>query len=124
MKKVLYVEDDAVNALVIQKFLEKEFEVVHVFDGEACTEYLKKNSVDLILMDINLGRGKMDGVETLKNIREFPAVARLPVVAVTAYAMPEDEQRFLSEGFNRYMAKPVERPAILKLIHDLLSNIQ
>jgi two-component system, cell cycle response regulator DivK len=120
MNRILYVEDDPVNAMVIQKFLEKTYRIFHLEDGESCLEYLQENTVDLILMDINLGRGKMDGVETLQHIRKSEMGSRLPVIALTAYAMPEDERRFLLAGFNGYLSKPVERENLLNSIHKFL----
>ena len=113
MKRVLYVEDDPINALVMVKLLEKAYTVVHVEDCESCLEALSREPFDLILMDINLGRGKVDGIETMKRIRSADILPAMPVVAVTSYAMPEDQARFLSQGFNGYVAKPVDRVALL-----------
>jgi two-component system, cell cycle response regulator DivK len=120
MKKVLYVEDDAINALVVQKLLQNLFTVVHVDDGEECLSLLSKESFDIVLMDINLGNGKMDGVETLKMIRMNPAFAQIRVMAVTSYAMPEDRERFLKEGFDDYHEKPVERDFLIEQINTLI----
>ncbi|HMG91984.1 MAG TPA: response regulator, partial [Chryseolinea sp.] len=69
MRKILYVEDDLINALVMQKLLKSEFEVIHSPDGETCMEILEKENFGLILMDINLGKGKMNGVETMHEIK-------------------------------------------------------
>lgn len=122
MIRILYVEDDPVNALVMRKFLEKNFDFQHVDEGESALHFLTQNTVDLILMDINLGRGKKDGVETLQQIRTLPAFAQTPVIAITAYAMPEDKSRFLSLGFTAYVPKPVERTEIINLIDQLVSQ--
>ena len=93
MKRILYVEDDTINALVMQKLLRADYEVVHVCDGESCMELFNTATFDIVLMDINLGRGKIDGVETMRQLKsQFDT---LPVLAVTSYAMPEDEDRFL-----------------------------
>jgi CheY-like chemotaxis protein len=113
MRRLLYVEDDPINALVIKRLLAQYYTTEHVEDGETCLVVLEKESFDLVLMDINLGRGKMDGVETMKKIKAMIAHAKLPIVAITSYAMPEDRERFLGEGFNGYLAKPVERPILL-----------
>ena len=91
-------------------------------DGESCIEYLQSHPVDLVLMDINLGRGKKDGVETQHSIRKIPNRSAIPVIAVTAYAMPEDEQRFLNQGFNFYLSKPVDRLVLINVINELLSK--
>lgn len=113
MKRLLYVEDDPINALVIKKLLANHYSTEHVEDGETCLSILEKESFDLVLMDINLGRGKMDGIETMKRIKAKPSFKDLPIVAITSYAMPEDKDRFLGEGFNGYLSKPVERPVLL-----------
>ena len=121
MKKILYVEDDLINALVMKKLLKSEFDVVHSPDGETCLAMLAKEKFDLILMDINLGKGKMDGVETMHQIKSNPKTSSLKVITVTSYALPEDKDRFLREGFDAYIAKPVDRQILLKTIHQYLS---
>ena len=120
MKKILYVEDDPINAFVMAKFLHKDFTMTHVPDGETCLDYLSSHQVDLILMDINLGKGKIDGLETMKRIKAKPDYKTLPIIAVTSYALPEDEERFLNEGFDDYLSKPVERQLLLAHIHKQL----
>lgn len=120
MKKILYVEDDLINALVMQKLLQNHFEVIHAMDGEKCLALLATERIDLILMDINLGKGKMDGVETLHRIKANPKTSQMVVITVTSYALPEDEDRFLREGFDAYLSKPVERQLLLNTIHQYL----
>lgn len=121
MKKILYVEDDLTNALVMERLLKNHYEVTHVSDGETCLHRLTIERFDLILMDINLGRGKMDGVETLHRIRATPQTRAMIVITVTSYAMPEDEERFLREGFDAYLAKPIYRQILLDKLGDYLS---
>jgi len=121
MRKILYVEDDPINALVIQRLLKSEFNVIHSPDGETCLSMLDKEKFGLILMDINLGKGKMDGVETMHQIKSNPKTKDLRVIAVTSYALPEDRDRFLREGFDAYIPKPVEREALLRTIHQYLA---
>lgn len=120
MRRVLYVEDDPINALVITKLLSAHYITAHVEDGETCLNLLGKEQFDIILMDINLGRGKMDGIETMKRIKSQAIFTNLPIIAITSYAMPEDRERFLQEGFNGYLSKPVERPILL----DYLERFQ
>jgi two-component system, cell cycle response regulator DivK len=116
MKRLLYVEDDPINALVIKKLLAQHYSTEHVEDGESCLKIIGREPFDLILMDINLGRGKMDGVETMKRIKAIPSYKAMPIVAITSYAMPEDRERFMGEGFNGYLSKPVERPILLQYL--------
>jgi two-component system, cell cycle response regulator DivK len=120
MKKILYVEDDAINALILKKLLQDEFIVEHVLDGETCLKILSGGGPELVLMDINLGHGKMDGIETFKKIRDEEHTQFLPVIAVTSYAMPEDRQRFLDQGFSDYVAKPIERGSLIACIRKFL----
>lgn len=120
MKKILYVEDDPINALVIKRLLAQYYDTQHVEDGEACLAILARENFDLVLMDINLGRGKMDGIETMKRIRAQEQFTKLPIIAITSYAMPEDRERFLREGFNGYVAKPVDRPALLAYLATIV----
>lgn len=116
MKKVLYVEDDSINAFVIIKLLASDFDVSHVADGESCLSLVAEKQFDCILMDINLGKGKMDGVETMRHIKEFSSYAQTPIFALTSYAMPEDEERFLKDGFDCYLPKPIERKVLIERI--------
>jgi CheY-like chemotaxis protein len=122
MKNLLYVEDDAINALVVRKLLNGVFNVIHVFDGEACMEQVEERSFDAILMDINLGKGKMDGVQTLHKLRELQHGGPFVIIAVTSYALPEDRERFLQEGFDAYMAKPLNRQQLIDLLNQMIGQ--
>ncbi len=119
MSRLLYVEDDPINALVMKKLMAPYFEIVHVPDGESCLQTVMDDSYDLILMDINLGRGKMDGIETMKRLHETNS--SFPIIAVTSYAMPEDEDRFMKEGFHGYVAKPIEQQKLLSYLQRFLN---
>ncbi len=118
MMRILYVEDDAINALVMRKFLDREFDFDIAQDGVDCLNMARERRYDLILMDINLGTDKMDGVETLVHLRTDPAYRSTPVFAVTAFAMPGDRARYLEAGFDDYFAKPVNRQQILERIRQ------
>ena len=81
-----------------------------------------ESSFDAVLMDINLGKGKMDGVQTLHQLRALQRPNPMIVIAVTSYALPEDEERFLQEGFDAYMSKPVDRLALISLLNQFFSR--
>jgi CheY-like chemotaxis protein len=119
-KTILYIEDDATNAFVMVKLLERNYDMIHKEDGETGLQLLATDKVDLVLMDINLGRGKMDGTETMKRIKADTVLHKLPVIAVTSYALPEDEGRFRSQGFDDYIPKPVDRNTLLTHIEKFL----
>lgn len=120
MWKVLYVEDDAINALIMRKFLDKHFDIFIAENADACQKLLSEKGADLILMDINLGNSSISGTELLHQIRLDNRYERIPVFAVTAFAMPNDRQRYLESGFDDYFSKPINRDQIIKRIQETL----
>ena len=121
MKKVLHVEDDPVNAMIMGKLLGLEFHLSQVTDGEACLSAIERERFDIILMDVNLGQGKMNGTDTLKKIKQHPQYRDVPVIAITSYSFPEDEDELLNAGFDDYFAKPVEFSKLIDRINQYLS---
>ncbi len=120
MKKVLLVEDDLVHAVLMRKLLGLEFLVTHVEDGESCLQKITEDIFDIILMDVNLGKDKMNGTETLHKIKSQPHYATVPVIAITSYSFPEDEDELLNQGFDDYFAKPVEYASLIDRINQYL----
>jgi two-component system, cell cycle response regulator DivK len=110
-KKVVLVEDNADNRLLTQAILESDYDVECYEDGFSALKEIESASPDLILLDISLPG--MDGVEVLKKIRTIPALSHIPVIALTAHALPGDKDRFLSEGFSDYITKPITDDRIL-----------
>ena len=120
---VLLVEDNYINIEVVDMFLEDICRVDSAKTGEEAIKAAKEISYELILMDINLGAG-LDGVETTKIIRKIHGYENIPVIALTGYAMESDKDKFLSEGFTNYLAKPFEKEAIVKLVSNVLFNAE
>ncbi len=120
MRKVLHVEDDPVNAMIMGKLLSLEFNLSQVTDGESCLTLIEKEHFDIILMDVNLGQGKMNGTDTLKKIKQHPEYKDVPVIAITSYSFPEDEDELLNQGFDDYFAKPVEFSKLIDRINQYL----
>jgi CheY-like chemotaxis protein len=112
--RILYVEDDPINAFVLEKML-SDFTVKVAQTGVECLEYCSEGSFDIVLMDINLGDPEKDGVFYLNALRQSDH-GRKPVVAVTAYAMSGDRERFMKEGFDEYFSKPIEKQRLLKFM--------
>ncbi len=105
--RVLIVEDNATNQLLIQAFLDS-FGLAHATaaDGKAALEALERDAFDLVLMDIMMPG--MDGIETTQAIRALDGpAAKLPIVALTANAMTGDRETYLAAGMDGYVAKPV-----------------
>ncbi|OYT17030.1 MAG: hypothetical protein B7C24_04725 [Bacteroidetes bacterium 4572_77] len=122
---VLVVEDDKMHRKVFEKMLENNTHLHICSDGEEALEEVedrlrKKQLFDLVLMDINLP-APWDGVSLMKEIKEkHPSYQRVPFVAQTAYAMTQDEELMLREGFDDYIPKPIEKAKLYFLIESIL----
>lgn len=116
---VLVVDDYAETRRLIYFFLRDEYEVVTASSAEEALAYLAEHPVDLVVMDINFQDG-MNGMTATEQIRATPNLKHLPVLAISAYAYPDDRTRFLKAGFNDYVAKPIFKERILKKIRGLL----
>ena len=107
---ILLAEDEDVNAFAVKQALEKSGHTVVLAEtGKSCIEILAEQDFDLILMDIQMPG--MDGIEATKTIRNnsmFGAKAEIPIIAITAYAMDGDKEKFLAAGMDGYIAKPVQ----------------
>lgn len=118
---ILLAEDERVNSLVMKRMLEKSgHSVVTVENGEQVLKTLPTAPFDVILMDIQMPL--MDGVETSRAIRAGKAgedQARIPIVAVTAYAMIGDREKFLEAGMDSYVVKPIE----MKKLEQALAQV-
>jgi CheY-like chemotaxis protein len=121
-KKVLLAEDDEATQLLVTRLLEKYGIEVHVAeDGEKVISELARNSYDCILMDIQMPR--LDGFEATKRIRSSRAGFKsIPIIAMTAYAMTGDREKFLQAGMDDYIAKPVNKDDLLEVISKHLSG--
>lgn len=119
--KLLLVENDLPSVQVIQMALNKICKVDVAEQGEAAINIAKQDNYDLILMDIGLGLG-MNGIQTTKEIRKISGYENTPVVAVTAYAMQGDREKFLAEGLTHYISKPFEIKALQNLVKDILES--
>jgi two-component system, cell cycle response regulator DivK len=119
--RLLLVEDNDLNRDMLTRRLERVgYEVVHAVDGEAAIAQARQLHPDLILMDISLP--KMDGYEATRHIRADPATATIPVIALTAHALPEDEQAARKAGANEFATKPVDFNALLEKIRTLIAR--
>lgn len=111
---LLLVEDNVINSNLIKAALEPEgYSLDIVMDGEKALANVSRKAYDIILMDIQLPG--IDGVETMKTIRR-EYTRSVPIIALTAYAMKGDEEKYLSEGFDDYVSKPVDLDVLTSTI--------
>jgi CheY-like chemotaxis protein/two-component sensor histidine kinase len=114
--KILAVEDDPSTSRLIVRVLK---DIGHVTTCQTSEEVLataRAEKFDLILIDINLKGSGMNGLDVRRLLRALPGYRRTPMVAVTAYAMDGDEQRFLAGGFDGYLAKPFDANELKNLV--------
>lgn len=120
-KKILIIDDNAMNRKLFRQVLIKAgYDILEADDGKQGVELSKQSLPDLILMDIQLV--EMDGIAALKAIREIEATRRIPIIAVTAYALKGDRERFLAAGFDEYISKPIDNQAFLESIKTMLER--
>ncbi len=117
----LVVEDDPVSRAFLQRMLEKQGLAVTVADnGRSALDLLMKTPVDCIFMDIQMP--VMDGVQATRTIRtapEFTHLADVPIVALTAYAMSGDREKFLAQGMSGYLSKPASAEQLEQVLNGL-----
>jgi CheY-like chemotaxis protein len=115
---ILVVEDDEDNQSLIRKTLENQFEVRIASSADEARRELEEHSVDLILMDWSL-HGAEDGVTLTRSLRQDDRFKKIPVVAVTAHALPEDRKLSVATGFDAFLGKPIDRDELFRTL-DLL----
>ncbi len=115
-KVILSIEDNLMNQEVMESIIRKRgYRFLPAYHGMQAIELLKKEEVDLILMDIQLP--DMNGLETARRIRtEAINGNKIPIIAVTAYAMREDKEKCLQAGMNDYITKPLDVEKFCELI--------
>ena len=119
--KILYVEDDEINAYLMRRYLNK-WEVDLASDAETGLVLAGQQQYKIVLLDINLGDSKMTGVEAMRILKENPRYINAVFAAITAYAMPEDRDRFLLDGFDEYFSKPVDYDNLIAFIEKTLDD--
>lgn len=106
-RRILIIEDNPAN-MELMEYLLHAFghDVVSALDGIAGIELAQSMLPDLIVCDVHLP--KMDGYEVVRHIKNIPALAGIPIVAVTALAMVGDKEKLLNAGFDAYVGKPID----------------
>jgi CheY-like chemotaxis protein len=117
---VLITEDEEVNFYYLKTLLQRaDAKVLRAKNGKEAVDIISeyKGEIDLILMDLNMP--VMDGYEAMRIIKSrHPSI---PIIAQTAYTLNNDRNRCLQAGFNDYIAKPINRLALYRMVNDNLS---
>lgn len=115
---ILVAEDNASNYKLIESILKKDYHLLHAWNGREAVELFQKHAPQLILMDINMP--EMDGYEATREIRKLSS--RIPIIAVTAFAYASDEQKAKENGFDDYMAKPINAGQLRNKVMSMLQR--
>jgi|GEM_PF-4055706 len=121
--RVILAEDNPANQLIERALLENfGLHVDIAANGHEVIAALHRAPYDLVLMDINMP--EMDGIEATTAIRKLPgALSRIPIIAMTAMAMPGDREAFISAGMDEYISKPISRDELHTCITKVLNDI-
>jgi two-component system, cell cycle response regulator DivK len=117
--KILLVEDNEMNRDMLSRRLQRRgYDVVVALDGEEGIELARRETPDLILMDMSLP--VLDGWEATRRLKSEQATQGIPVIALTAHAMRGDREQALDAGCDDYDIKPVDFPRLLAKMEALL----
>lgn len=121
-KKILIVEDNDLNMKLFCDLLEANgYSTIQTRDGMSALDLARTNNPDLILMDIQLP--EVSGLEVTKWLKEDEELKKIPVVAVTAFAMKGDEEKIREGGCEAYIAKPISVSYFLETVKKFSGNI-
>lgn len=120
-KTILIVEDNLVNQKLLLVLLRhKGYRLLTAVDGEEALKVAAREIPDLILMDLQIP--KLNGYEVTRRLKTCPATAQIPVVALTAHAMPADAARAEQVSFAEFITKPIDTRAFPHQIQELLQR--
>ena len=115
---ILIAEDNESNFRLFESILRQDYRLLHAWDGREAVEIFRKEDPQIILMDINMP--VMDGYEATKEIRKYSA--KVPIIAVTAFAYASDEQRVMESGFDGYMPKPINARQLQAQLKEIMQK--
>jgi two-component system cell cycle response regulator DivK len=118
-KKILVIDDQEDNRLIIADRLSKEYEIIEAASGIEGIALAESARPDLILMDLWLP--DIDGYETTRRIKAKPELKLIPIIAVTSYALGGDREKALEAGCDNYVAKPFNPADLLAMVRTYLS---
>ena len=119
-QKILVVDDSALNRELLSEMLSDDYKICEAQNGQEAVELLADHwrEYRLVLLDINMP--VMDGYEATKEIRKYSA--KVPIIAITAFAYASDEQRVMASGFDGYMPKPINARLLKAQLMDIMQK--
>jgi len=119
VKTILYVEDNELNRKIVRDLPRRtSYRLIEAVDGEAGIATALAQRPDLILMDLQLP--KVSGIDAVRSLRNTPAMADTPIIAITSFALSGDQQKAKDAGASAYLAKPYSPFDLLTMIRQLL----
>jgi len=124
LRTLLYVEDNPANLMLVEQIIEAHphMRMLSARDGNLGIALARAHLPDVILMDINLPG--ISGYQVLKILREDPVTAHIPVLAISANAMPRDIEKGLEAGFFRYLTKPIKVNEFMEALDRALERAE
>lgn len=120
-KRILLIEDNMDTQLIYKVYLRELYEIDICSTGDSGLKRLTENEYDLLILDINLP-GKINGSIILDEIRNNFQDKKIPVLVVTAYAMKTDKRKFLSQGADDYLPKPINKEDFMNKVTQIISS--
>ena len=124
LRTLLYVEDNPANLELVEQLIARrpDLRMLSAADGNLGVEFARAYQPDVILMDINLPG--LSGIEALKVLRADPATAHIPIIALSANAIPRDIDKGLEAGFFSYLTKPIKVNHFMDTLDAALKSSQ
>lgn len=111
MDTIFLIDDDLDSNIILTDYLEEHWNVFAFQEWEAALKEMEKAPPDIVFLDISLPN--ITGGEVLKHIREHRQLQHVKVIAVTGYSLPTDREKFLKQGFDDYLSKPVKNESVI-----------
>ena len=120
-EKILIVEDNPQNMRLMEMTLStRDYTLLKAVNGEEALDIVTKERPDLIIMDMHLP--KVSGLEVTRRFRQMTALSRVPILALSAYAMKGDKEKFIEGGCDAYLSKPASPRKILEMVAGMLEQ--
>jgi PAS domain S-box-containing protein len=119
--RCLYIEDQVDSQILFKVQMKDLRNIQFASSFEEALPLLESSDFDFIIMDINL-QGEYNGIDALKVIHQIPKLQKVPIIAVTAYVLPGDKEKFIATGFTDFISKPIFRDKLLESLKKIFVN--